>query len=73
MVYDISRVVKIPVIGIGGIMTTADAIEFLSAGASAIQIGTANFVKPMIAPEIIAGLRSYLIEHKLEDVKHIAA
>jgi len=71
MVYDVCRGVKIPIIGIGGIMSTADAIEFLSAGAVAIQIGTANFVKPMIAPGIIAGIRSYLVEHKLDDVRHI--
>lgn len=71
MVYEVCREVKIPVIGIGGIMTAQDAIEFLLAGACAVQIGTANFIKPAIALEIIAGIRSYLIAEKYDGLKHI--
>lgn len=59
MVYEASRAVKIPVIGMGGIMNATDAIEFLIAGASALQIGTANFVSPMAAMEIIEGIERW--------------
>ncbi|MFH1830700.1 MAG: dihydroorotate dehydrogenase [Pseudomonadota bacterium] len=63
MVYEAARVVKIPVIGIGGIMNATDAVEFMLAGASAVQIGTANFVKPMAAMEIIDGLDTWCEEN----------
>lgn len=59
MVYEASRAVKIPVIGMGGIMNAADAVEFMLAGASAVQIGTANFVSPMAAMEIIEGIERW--------------
>ena len=60
MVWQVARTVKIPVIGIGGIMTANDALEFLIAGAAAVQIGTANFVNPSAAIEIIDGIESFL-------------
>jgi dihydroorotate dehydrogenase (NAD+) catalytic subunit len=59
MVYKTVRAVKIPVIGIGGIASVEDALEFLMAGASAIQIGTANFIDPSITMKVIDGLREY--------------
>ncbi|UOF92877.1 dihydroorotate dehydrogenase [Fodinisporobacter ferrooxydans] len=59
MVYQVSQAVQIPVIGMGGVMTAEDALEFLAAGASAVAVGTANFVNPYACPEIIAGLKTY--------------
>jgi dihydroorotate dehydrogenase (NAD+) catalytic subunit len=67
----VAQAVKIPVIGIGGIMTAKDALEFLIAGAVAVQIGTANFVNPKATTEIIDGVESYLLERgivRLEDI-----
>ncbi|MBN1596930.1 MAG: dihydroorotate dehydrogenase [Bacteroidales bacterium] len=60
MVWQVANAVKIPVIGIGGIMNTNDAIEFFLAGASAVQIGTANFINPAVTIEIIDGINRYL-------------
>jgi dihydroorotate dehydrogenase (NAD+) catalytic subunit len=59
MVWELSRAVKIPVIGIGGISTTDDAIEFMLAGATAIQVGTASFVDPLASKKVLDGLRAY--------------
>ncbi len=59
MVWQTYKAVKIPVIGLGGIMNATDAIEFLLAGASAIQVGTANFIDPAITMKIIDGLEEY--------------
>jgi dihydroorotate dehydrogenase (NAD+) catalytic subunit len=70
-VHKISKVVKIPLIGIGGIMTAADAIEFLMAGATAVQVGTANFRDPAASEKIAAGILKYLSENKIKDVKEI--
>jgi len=70
-VYDISRAVEVPIIGMGGIMNARDAIEFMLVGASAIQIGTANFVNPNVALEIIAGLKSYCAENGLASIEEI--
>lgn len=69
MVWQAARAVKIPVIGIGGITTAADAIEFLLAGASAIQVGTANFVNPQATKDILKGLKDYLCKNKMESVR----
>jgi len=60
MVHEAYNAVKIPIVGMGGIMNATDAVEFILAGSSAIQIGTANFVKPMAAMEIVEGLESYM-------------
>ena len=67
-VYETSRAVKIPVIGIGGIMTAQDAIEFLMAGASAVQIGTANFIDPATGVHVAEGIRAFCEEQKVDDV-----
>jgi dihydroorotate dehydrogenase (NAD+) catalytic subunit len=68
MVYEAAHSVKIPVIGIGGIMNVMDAVEFMLAGASAIQIGTANFVRPMAAMEIIDGLDEWCRENGIAKI-----
>ena len=71
MVWEVARNIKKPVIGIGGIMTPEDAIEFIIAGAAAVQIGTANFIKPSISEEIIKGIEDYLRKHKMEHITDI--
>ena len=71
MVYDVAHAVKIPVIGLGGISSAADAIEFLMCGATAIQIGTANFVDPTVAIKVIEGLDSWLDAHGCQSVYEI--
>jgi len=71
MVWQVAQAVKIPVIGIGGIMTPSDAIEFLVAGASAIQVGTAIFKDPLIPLEIIEGINEYLERYKISSVSNL--
>ncbi len=71
MVWQVSKAVKIPIIGIGGIMTAADAIEFMLAGATAVELGTANFVDPQICEKVIAGMQDYLIRHNIKEIKEI--
>jgi len=71
MVWQVAKAVKIPVIGIGGITTATDAIEFLLAGASAIQVGTANFVDPQATVKIIAGIGEYMQRHNIDDVNQL--
>ncbi|MCL2281206.1 MAG: HisA/HisF-related TIM barrel protein, partial [Dehalococcoidia bacterium] len=65
MVYQVSAAIDVPVIGGGGIMTTQDALEFIMAGATAIEIGTATFINPTATTDIISGLESYAIENNL--------
>jgi dihydroorotate dehydrogenase (NAD+) catalytic subunit len=71
IVWETAKAVKIPVIGIGGIMTAADAIEFLLCGASAIQVGTANFVNPKATISIVEGIQEYLREKGLDSVEEL--
>jgi dihydroorotate dehydrogenase (NAD+) catalytic subunit len=71
MVYQVAQVVKIPVIGIGGIDCTEDALEFLVAGASAIQVGTANFVNPRVSEDIVEGMSSYVKRNRLDSVRDL--
>ncbi|MCH8313916.1 MAG: dihydroorotate dehydrogenase [Nitrospinae bacterium] len=71
MVHQTVRAVKIPVIGMGGISTTEDALEFLSAGATAIQIGTANFIDPGITIKVINGIRKYCEAHAIQKVSDL--
>jgi dihydroorotate dehydrogenase (NAD+) catalytic subunit len=70
-VYEISKTVKIPVIGIGGIMTSDDAIEFMLAGASAVQVGTGSFVDPSTALNVAKGIEKYLKDNKFTSLKDI--
>ena len=71
MVWQVANAVKIPVVGMGGIMNTADAIEFILAGASAIQIGTANFIDPTITGKVIDGIDDYLNRHGYSSINDI--
>jgi dihydroorotate dehydrogenase (NAD+) catalytic subunit len=71
MVYDVSKAVKIPVIGMGGIVTAEDAIEFFLAGASAIAVGTAIFADPMAPMKVIEGINSYLDRHNIKNIGDI--
>jgi dihydroorotate dehydrogenase (NAD+) catalytic subunit len=66
MVYQAARAVKIPIIGIGGIASTEDALEFIIAGARAIQVGTANFYDPSTSIRIVNGIRDYCQRHRLQ-------
>jgi dihydroorotate dehydrogenase (NAD+) catalytic subunit len=71
MVYECRQMVKLPIIGMGGIATAEDVLEFMIAGATAVQVGTANFVDPFIWPKLIDGLRAYMSRHgitRLADV-----
>jgi dihydroorotate dehydrogenase (NAD+) catalytic subunit len=71
MVWQVAKAVKIPVIGLGGITNWKDAVEFLLAGASAIQIGTTNFIDPTITLKVIAGINDYLVRHKYNSVTEL--
>ncbi len=71
MVWQVAKSLKIPVIGIGGIMNADDAIEFFLAGASAIQVGTANFIDPQTTVKIIKGINNYLIQNNFKSIKDI--
>jgi dihydroorotate dehydrogenase (NAD+) catalytic subunit len=71
MVWQVYKAVKIPVIGLGGIMNAPDAIEFFLAGASAIQVGTAIFRDPFTPVYIIDGIREYLIRHSIPDIREL--
>ncbi|HIJ57190.1 MAG TPA: dihydroorotate dehydrogenase [Deltaproteobacteria bacterium] len=71
MVWQVAQAVKVPVIGIGGIMNASDALEFLIAGASAVQVGTANFVNPRTTIEVIEGIQQYMVEKGLSCINDI--
>src|SRR5579872_4835720 len=71
MVYECRQAVKIPIVGMGGIATIADALEFLIAGASAVQVGTMNFVDPFIWTKLMDGLRAYMTTHAIPRLQDI--
>lgn len=71
MVWQVAKAVKIPVVGMGGIMNATDAVEFLLAGASAIQIGTANFINPAITTEVLEGIESYMLRYGVNDISEL--
>ena len=71
MVWQVARAVKIPVVGLGGIMTAQDAIEFLMAGATAIEIGTANFLDPAVTIKVRDGIKEWLDKHGCHSVSEI--
>jgi dihydroorotate dehydrogenase (NAD+) catalytic subunit len=71
MVYQAANAVKIPVIGMGGIMTAEDALEFIMAGASAVSIGTANFHNPYTTLEVIDGIEKYMLKNNVKDIKEL--
>ena len=68
MVWEVYNTVKIPVVGMGGIFSAQDALEFIIVGASAVQIGTAHFINPKVTMEVIAGLKKYLRDHKINNI-----
>lgn len=71
MVWQVAQAVEVPIIGIGGIMTAEDAVEFILAGADAVQVGTANFINPCASIEIIDGIGEYLEKHKISHVSEL--
>ena len=71
MVWQVAHAVSIPVIGLGGIATAADALEFLMAGARAVEVGTANFIDPTATVKIIDGLEDYCVRHHIDDINDI--
>ena len=71
MVWQVSQAVKIPIFGMGGIMNAADAIEFMLAGSTAVQIGTANFIDPTVSIKVIEGIEDYMQRNKITDVNDL--
>lgn len=71
MVYDAAQAIQIPIIGMGGILTAEDAIEMILAGAAAVSVGTANFANPRAAVEIIDGIRDYMEEYQMSDIREL--
>lgn len=71
MVHQVAKACNVPIIGLGGITTWEDAIEFIMAGATGIQIGTANFMNPMVAVEIIQGMNEFLIKENIKNIEEI--
>ena len=71
MVYEVARVVRIPIVGIGGITNAEDALQFLMAGATAVQVGTASFVNPRASLDVVEGLRAWAEVHGLQDIREI--
>lgn len=71
MVYQVARSVSIPVIGIGGIETAEDALEFMLAGATAVQVGTANFINPRASEEVVEGIHDYVLREHLDSVREM--
>lgn len=71
MVYEVANAVKIPIIGMGGICTAEDAMEFILAGATAVSIGTANFTNPYTTVEVVDGIEAYMRRHGVEDINEL--
>ena len=71
MVYQTAQAVKLPIIGMGGILTAEDAIEMMLAGATAVSVGTANFHNPKVTEEIVAGMQTYLEEQQITDIREL--
>jgi dihydroorotate dehydrogenase (NAD+) catalytic subunit len=71
MVWQVAKAVKVPIIGIGGIMNATDALEFILAGATAVQVGTANFLSPAASQEIALGMEAWMAEQRVSDVKEL--
>ncbi len=71
MVWQVAKKVKIPVVGVGGIITAEDAIEFFIAGASAVQIGTANFINPCSTTDIIEGIEAFMMKNRIDELADI--
>ena len=71
MVYQVANAVSLPIIGMGGIATAEDALEFIMAGATAVSVGTANFFNPSATEEVVNGLEEFLAKNKIEDINEL--
>ena len=71
MVYQVANAVKIPIIGMGGIASAEDALEFIMAGATAVSVGTANFINPYTTQEVVDGIQAFLQKQKVEDINQL--
>ena len=71
MVYQVAQAVKLPIIGMGGILTAEDALEFILAGATAVSIGTANFVNPAATIQVIEGIKAYMLNYGVKDISEL--
>ena len=71
MVYQTAQAVRLPIVGMGGIMNAEDAIEMMLAGATAVAVGTANFQNPRATMEILEGIRSYMAEYEISDIREL--
>ena len=71
MVYQVANAVKLPIIGMGGIQNTEDALELMLAGATAVSVGTANFANPMVTMEIVDGIEQYMQMHGIVDINEL--
>lgn len=71
MVYQAANAVKIPIIGMGGIMNAEDALEFILAGATAVSVGTANFHNPYATAEVVSGIEAYMKKYNIEDIREL--
>jgi dihydroorotate dehydrogenase (NAD+) catalytic subunit len=71
MVWQVAKAVKLPIIGIGGIMNATDALEFILAGATAIQVGTASFINPGAAQQIAGEMEAWLVANNVADIKSL--
>lgn len=71
MVYQVANAIKLPIIGMGGIATAEDAMEFILAGASAVSVGTANFYNPYATVEIVEGIENYMKQHRIDDIAEL--
>ena len=71
MVYQVAQAVNLPIIGMGGVHTAEDAIEMMLAGATAVAVGTANFQNPRATMEILEGIRSYMAEYEISDIREL--
>ena len=71
MVYQVAQAVKLPIIGMGGIATAEDALEFIMAGATAVSVGTANFFNPYATVEIAEGIEEFMKQQKVEDISQL--
>ena len=71
MVYQVAQAVKIPIIGMGGIASAEDALEFILAGATAVSVGTANFFNPRATLDVVQGIEDYMETYKIEDIREL--
>ena len=73
MVYQVANSIQLPIIGMGGILTAEDALEFIMAGATMVAIGTANFINPRATIEVVEGIEDYMRKHKIDHISQLIA